>query len=79
MVSNGASRDLTSCRRALIVGDGDGRFLAALLRANRTLTADSLDASSGMIALARREVARVPRGMSRVHFTVGDVRGGTTA
>jgi SAM-dependent methyltransferase len=65
---------LAPSRRALIVGDGDGRFLAALLRANRSLTADSLDASPRMIALARREVARVPGGLPRVRFVVADVR-----
>ncbi len=65
---------LTECRRALVVGDGDGRFLAALLRANRAIVADSLDASGGMIAQARREVARVPGGLPRVRFIVGDVR-----
>ena len=65
---------LSDCRRALVVGDGDGRFLAALLRANRAIIADSLDASPGMIAQARREIARVPGGISRVRFVVGDVR-----
>jgi SAM-dependent methyltransferase len=65
---------LTNCRRALIVGDGDGRFLAALLRENRSISVDSLDASPAMVALARREVARVPGGSSRVRFVVGDVR-----
>jgi SAM-dependent methyltransferase len=65
---------LGSCRRALVVGDGDGRFLAALLRANRTVTADSVDVSPGMVALARREAARVPGGLDRVQFHVADVR-----
>jgi SAM-dependent methyltransferase len=65
---------LHDCRRALVVGEGDGRFLAALLRSNLTLTAESVDISPGMIALARREVARVPGGPPRVRFFVGDVR-----
>jgi len=65
---------LLGCRRALVVGDGDGRFLAALLRANRTLTADSVDVSPGMVAQARREAARVPGGLDRVRFIVADVR-----
>lgn len=67
-------KELGDCRHALVVGDGDGRFLAALLRRNRNLTADSLDASEGMIALARREVARVPGGLARIRFVEGDVR-----
>jgi SAM-dependent methyltransferase len=66
--------ELADRRRALVVGDGDGRFLAALLRANRAVTADSVDASPRMIALARREVARVPGGSDRVRFLVADVR-----
>jgi SAM-dependent methyltransferase len=66
--------EVVECRRAVVVGDGDGRFLAALLRAAPALTADSLDVSPGMIALARREVARVPGGPSRARFFVADVR-----
>jgi SAM-dependent methyltransferase len=66
--------ELADSRRALVVGDGDGRFLAALLRANRAVTADSVDVSPGMVALARREVARVPGGPDRVRFHVADVR-----
>ena len=65
---------LAGCRRALVLGDGDGRFLADLLRAYPDLEADSLDVSPGMIALARRRVARVPGAAARARFVVADAR-----
>ena len=43
---------LAACRRALVLGDGDGRFLADLLRANPTLEVDSVDISPGISVLA---------------------------
>ncbi len=36
---------------ALVLGDGDGRFLGRLLAQNRTLQADAVDCSSAMLAL----------------------------
>ncbi len=39
--------------RALVFGDGDGRFLAELLRANATLQADAVDTSAAMLELLR--------------------------
>lgn len=45
---------LLDCRRALILGDGDGRFTTSLLAANRTLQADALDISPAMLALLRQ-------------------------
>lgn len=65
---------VTECRRALIVGDGDGRFLDALLRQNAHVEVDSVDVSPGMIALARRRIAALPDADSRVRFTIADVR-----
>jgi ubiquinone/menaquinone biosynthesis C-methylase UbiE len=65
---------LGECRRALVLGDGDGRFLVDLLRAHPTITVDSCDISSGMMALARRRVARVSGAVGRVRFVVADAR-----
>jgi SAM-dependent methyltransferase len=65
---------LRACRRALILGDGDGRFLADLLRTNQTIGADSLDISSGMVALARRRVAAIPGAAARARFVLADAR-----
>ncbi|MHB1699723.1 MAG: class I SAM-dependent methyltransferase [Acidobacteriaceae bacterium] len=45
------------CRAALVLGDGDGRFLAGLLRQNPAITADVVDSSSAMLALLQRRIA----------------------
>ena len=61
-------------RHALILGDGDGRFLADLLRANPTIRADSVDISPGMLAAARRRVRADPGAAERVNFVAADAR-----
>jgi ubiquinone/menaquinone biosynthesis C-methylase UbiE len=50
--------NLTSARHALLLGDGDGRFLARLLAANPTLTADVVDSSHAMLTLLDRRLRR---------------------
>jgi SAM-dependent methyltransferase len=45
---------LQNCRSALILGDGDGRFLAHLLAANPCLHADAVDTSRAMLHLLKR-------------------------
>lgn len=65
---------LRACRRGLILGDGDGRFLGDLLRANPTIRADSADVSPGMLAAARRRVRAVPGAVERVRFVAADAR-----
>ncbi len=45
---------LTQQKRALVLGDGDGRFLAALLAQNPTLHADTVDISAAMLTLLRQ-------------------------
>jgi len=58
---------LASCRRALVLGDGDGRFTARLLRANSIVEVDAVDASSAMLkALLRRAGPHADR--VRTHF-----------
>lgn len=42
---------LQHCRRALVLGDGDGRFTAALLHANPTLSVTAVDHSGAMLRL----------------------------
>ncbi|MGH9599640.1 MAG: class I SAM-dependent methyltransferase, partial [Terracidiphilus sp.] len=37
--------ELSGCRRALVLGDGDGRFTAQLLCANPQVEVDAVDAS----------------------------------
>ncbi len=41
-------------KRALVFGDGDGRFLAALMAANPSVHADAIDTSATMIHLLRQ-------------------------
>jgi len=46
---------LADRRRALVIGDGDGRFAAQLLRAHPAIAIDAVDASPAMLrALVRR-------------------------
>jgi|GEM_PF-250376 len=45
---------LFDCQQALILGDGDGRFLAKLYTANPTLHATAVDISAAMLNLLRR-------------------------
>jgi hypothetical protein len=41
--------DLTESRSSLVLGDGDGRFTAQLLGANRTIQIDAVDSSAAML------------------------------
>lgn len=57
---------LHHCRRALVFGDGDGRFLARLLAENALLQADAVDLSPAMLAELQRRCGH-PRDRLRVH------------
>jgi ubiquinone/menaquinone biosynthesis C-methylase UbiE len=48
---------LSAIRRALVLGDGDGRFTAALLAHNPSLHVTAVDASAAMLGELRRRVA----------------------
>jgi ubiquinone/menaquinone biosynthesis C-methylase UbiE len=56
-------------KRALIVGEGDGRFLEVLLRKHPAIIVDCVDASARMLELARERVHDV----SRVQFLHEDL------
>jgi len=59
-------------RQALVLGDGDGRFLAGLLAANPHLQADAVDISASMLRLLRRRAEAATPNTSRrlrVHHT----------
>lgn len=60
--------------RALVLGDGNGRFLADLLRAHPALCADSVDASAAMVRAQRARVRAIPGTAERVRFAVADAR-----
>lgn len=55
--------DVRTCRSALVLGDGDGRFTARLLAANPHVQIDAVDASPAMLRALERNaglnVARV--------------------
>jgi SAM-dependent methyltransferase len=59
-----------AARRALVLGDGNGRFLAELLAANPAVVVDALDISPAMVELARRRVGPT----DRVRFRIADAR-----
>ena len=49
---------LIRVQHALLLGDGDGRFLARLLAANTTLTADVVDSSHSMLRILDHRIRR---------------------
>jgi len=61
-------------RRALLLGEGPGRFLVALLRANVEVEVTCVDASGRMIAQAAREIADHGLSPTRVRFEQADAR-----
>jgi SAM-dependent methyltransferase len=63
--------DLTASQRALVLGDGDGRFTAQLLSANRTIQVDAIDASPAMLNGLQR---RAEPHASRIKTHCADVR-----
>jgi SAM-dependent methyltransferase len=61
--------EITAPRRALILGEGNGRFVVELLRMHPGVEPDVVDASERMIDLARARVGReLPNSASRVRF-----------
>jgi SAM-dependent methyltransferase len=64
---------LTDARRALVLGDGDGRFLARLLKTNPQLKADVVDISPAMLRLLSERAG--PEAQQRIAFHQGDARG----
>ncbi len=64
-------KDFCDCRTALVLGDGDGRFTAALLQARPAIHVDAVDASPAMLdALLRRAGPH----RKRVHTQLADIR-----
>ena len=62
---------LPSCRSALVLGDGDGRFTAALLRSNRVVRVHAVDASPAMLRALNRQA--LPD-QSRLSVEQADIR-----
>jgi ubiquinone/menaquinone biosynthesis C-methylase UbiE len=61
-------REMSGCRRALVYGDGDGRFLAELVRRVPQIQVTAIDASGEML---RRTAARLP-GSAEVRLLQAD-------
>ncbi|MHB8303184.1 MAG: class I SAM-dependent methyltransferase [Acidobacteriaceae bacterium] len=72
-------RYLAQCaqsRRALVLGDGDGRFTARLLATNHSIRVDAVDASGAMLGELRRRAAQaIPAVEGRLHTLQADIRG----
>jgi SAM-dependent methyltransferase len=69
--------ELQGRRQALVLGEGDGRFTARLLRENSRIHIDAIDASSAMLqALARRAAPHAAEhlGSSRLRTHCADAR-----
>jgi SAM-dependent methyltransferase len=64
---------LRACTKVLVVGDGDGRCLDALLRCAPGAQVTSVDASAGMLRRARARAVRAG-GADRVDFVHADIR-----
>ncbi len=63
---------LIGARRALVLGDGDGRFLARLLQANPQLEADVVDISPAMLSLLSQRLG--PEARKRICVHEADAR-----
>jgi len=62
-----------NCRRALLAGEGTGKFLVALLQANPEIQVVCVEQSAGMIRQMRRRLRREGWDASRVEFWQMDV------
>lgn len=63
---------VADCRRALLLGEGPGRFLTELLRTNPCVAVVCVERSAGMIRAARRELQRQGLDAARVNFVQQD-------
>jgi trans-aconitate methyltransferase len=61
--------EIGSCQRALIAGEGNGRFLAALLQSQPLIRIDCIDSSQRMLDRARQNVLETnPNQLDQVAF-----------
>jgi ubiquinone/menaquinone biosynthesis C-methylase UbiE len=66
--------EIRAPHRALIVGEGNGRFLCELLRMHPELGVDCVDASERMLGLAQTRVAReMPEHIDQIRFLKRDI------
>lgn len=62
--------EVADARRVLILGEGDGRFLADFLKANAVATVDVVEAGAEMVRIAQQRIGAT----DRVRFHVRDAR-----
>jgi 2-polyprenyl-3-methyl-5-hydroxy-6-metoxy-1,4-benzoquinol methylase len=65
---------LRDCERILILGEGNGRFLEALMTVNPTASVEVIESSRKMIQLAQQRLTRSGFPLENIHFTLKDVR-----
>ena len=63
---------LRSCRHALVLGDGDGRFLARLLQQNQSIEALAIDTSAAMLRLLAARCANAGARLRTHHASAMD-------
>jgi SAM-dependent methyltransferase len=63
-----------NARSVLMLGDGDGRFLAEFATRNPMAHVDSVESSSRMLALAEGRIEKLKIDSGRVRFWAGDAR-----
>lgn len=67
-------REIAAPRRALVVGEGNGRFLCELLLAHPEIEVDCIDASQRMLQLARKRIEdELPGRSPSVRFLHQDI------
>lgn len=70
--------EIPTPRRAVVVGEGNGRFLCELVKAHPATEIDCVDASSRMLERARDRLSREAAGAgARVRFQQRDIRSWT--
>jgi SAM-dependent methyltransferase len=65
---------LADVRHALLLGDGDGRFTAELVKRFPLAQVDSVEQSSGMLALAQARLRKLHLDSERIRFWPADAR-----
>jgi SAM-dependent methyltransferase len=66
--------EVAGARRALMLGDGDGRFTVAFVERNPRKLVDFVELSSGMLALAQARLRGLKLNSEAVRFWMGDAR-----
>ena len=65
---------IAACRQALVIGDGDGRFAAELMRRDQQIGVEAVDGSPRMLGLLEKRVATAGAS-SRLTVRCEDARG----